>query len=406
VRGRLAPGIGWSQLLRQRPPPGSVLGAPKSSALRAIADLEPVPRGPYCGAFGWVDADARRACLAVGIRTFWQEDDRLHFGTGAGITWGSDPELEWRETELKAERLIGLAGRQTQPDPRPDEREIMTTLWVDGVLGGPEDARVAATDHGLTVGDGVFETCKVVDGRPFALTRHLRRLARSAAVLGLEVPQDAVLRRAVDDVLVAHQEREGDVTLGRLRLTLTGGPGPLGSERAPGTGTLVVAVTATAPWPADIAVATVPWARNERSAIAGAKTTSYAENVVALAEAKRRGAHEALFANTTGRLCEGTGSNVIVLDGDVLATPPLASGCLAGITRELLLEWAAEEGLPVVERDLPVDVLATAPDVLLTSSTRDVQPVAVVDGRAVPGSELGRAAAAMFAARAAKDLDP
>ena len=92
-------------------------GAPKSSALRIISELETVPRGPYCGAVGWVDGDAGRAELAVGIRTFWWErgsdaaGGTLRFGTGAGITWGSDPEAEWRETELKAARLIGLASR-------------------------------------------------------------------------------------------------------------------------------------------------------------------------------------------------------------------------------------------------------------------------------------------------------
>jgi para-aminobenzoate synthetase component 1 len=109
VQGRLAPGAGWTELLSATMPPGSVSGAPKSSALRAIADLEPVARGPYCGAIGWVDADAGRACLAVGIRTFWWDSGRIHFGTGAGITWSSDPAGEWAETELKAARLTRLA---------------------------------------------------------------------------------------------------------------------------------------------------------------------------------------------------------------------------------------------------------------------------------------------------------
>lgn len=111
VRGRLADGAGWPELLAATMPPGSVSGAPKSSALRAIADLEPVPRGPYCGAIGWVDADAGTACLAVGIRTFWWDRGRIWFGTGAGITWGSDPAGEWAETELKAARLVGLASQ-------------------------------------------------------------------------------------------------------------------------------------------------------------------------------------------------------------------------------------------------------------------------------------------------------
>lgn len=103
----------WRRILAATFPPGSVSGAPKSSALRIIDELETARRGPYCGAVGWVDADAGRAELAVGIRTFWWEREPnggvLRFGTGAGITWGSDPSAEWRETELKAERLVGLA---------------------------------------------------------------------------------------------------------------------------------------------------------------------------------------------------------------------------------------------------------------------------------------------------------
>jgi para-aminobenzoate synthetase component I len=114
VRARLRTGAGWADLLAATFPPGSVTGAPKSSALTAIRALEPVPRGPYCGAVGWVDADTRRATLAVGIRTFWAAGDRLHLGTGAGITWGSDAALEWDETELKAHRLLAVAGQESR----------------------------------------------------------------------------------------------------------------------------------------------------------------------------------------------------------------------------------------------------------------------------------------------------
>ncbi len=109
VRGELRPDAGWADLLGATFPPGSVTGAPKLAALDVIADYEPVPRGPYCGALGWVDADAGTGCLAVGIRTFWREGDVLRFGTGAGITWASDPAAEWAETELKADRLLSLA---------------------------------------------------------------------------------------------------------------------------------------------------------------------------------------------------------------------------------------------------------------------------------------------------------
>ncbi|MGW1539687.1 chorismate-binding protein [Streptomyces sp. NPDC002309] len=111
VRGELREGAGWPELLDAAFPPGSVTGAPKSSALRIIDALETAPRGPYCGGIGWVDADRGTGEVAVGIRTFWfdRAEGRLRFGTGAGITWGSDPEDEWRETELKASRLLAIA---------------------------------------------------------------------------------------------------------------------------------------------------------------------------------------------------------------------------------------------------------------------------------------------------------
>ncbi len=110
VTGRLAPGTGWAEILDATSPPGSVSGAPKSSALRIIDELEPTPRGAYCGAIGWVDADTQQGALAVGIRTFEWRDGRLHLGTGAGITWGSDPAREWDETELKVSNLMRVGG--------------------------------------------------------------------------------------------------------------------------------------------------------------------------------------------------------------------------------------------------------------------------------------------------------
>jgi para-aminobenzoate synthetase component 1 len=109
VRGRLRPGVGWAELLDATFPPGSVTGAPKVAALDLIARLEAVPRGVYCGAIGWVDAATGDGDLNVAIRTFWVDGDRLHFGTGGGITWDSTPEGEWQETELKARRLLAIA---------------------------------------------------------------------------------------------------------------------------------------------------------------------------------------------------------------------------------------------------------------------------------------------------------
>jgi para-aminobenzoate synthetase component 1 len=120
VRGELLPDTGWPALLAASFPPGSVTGAPKSSALRIIEALERAPRGPYCGGIGWVDADRGTAELAVGIRTFWidRAEGVLRFGTGAGITWGSTPEGEWRETELKAARLLAIASGTYEHDGR------------------------------------------------------------------------------------------------------------------------------------------------------------------------------------------------------------------------------------------------------------------------------------------------
>ncbi|HMG40624.1 MAG TPA: anthranilate synthase component I family protein [Acidimicrobiales bacterium] len=109
VTGRLRDGVGWPEVIAATFPPGSVTGAPKLAALDVISRLEPVPRGVYCGAVGWVDADRRQGDLNVAIRTFWIDDGLLHLGTGGGITWDSTPEGEWAETELKAHRLLAVA---------------------------------------------------------------------------------------------------------------------------------------------------------------------------------------------------------------------------------------------------------------------------------------------------------
>lgn len=119
VRGTLRAGCTWPELVAATFPPGSVTGAPKLSAVRQIEQLEPMARGPYCGAIGWADADTGEAELAVAIRTFWLVDGEIRFGTGAGITWGSDASAEWAETELKAARLVEVAGGRW---PVPEER--------------------------------------------------------------------------------------------------------------------------------------------------------------------------------------------------------------------------------------------------------------------------------------------
>jgi len=274
-------------------------------------------------------------------------------------------------------------------------------LSVDGNAGliDRDDARISVFDHGLTVGDGVFETLKVIEGAPLALTRHLRRLASSCEVLGLTPPDVDELRGAVAEVIDSELEAS---RLGRLRITCTGGAGPLASDRGDGKATVIVALSAMQPWPATTSAVVVPWVRNERSAVAGAKCTSYAENVTALAWAHERGFSEGLFANTVGQLCEGTGTNVFVVRGESVLTPPAESGCLAGITRELLLEWGLAE-----EATLTMDDLDSADELFVTSSTRDVHPVVALGERT--WSEAGpvsRHVGAQYVRRIAQDIDP
>lgn len=253
-------------------------------------------------------------------------------------------------------------------------------VWVDGAVVDARTPAVSAVDHGVTVGDGAFETAKIDGGRPFALSRHLRRLDTTMAGLGLPPADHDRIRQGVDAVL-----GDGDIDFGRLRWTLTGGSGPLGSDRSDSDLTYIVTAVAHARPEPHGRVVTVPWVRNERSATAGLKTTSYADNVVALAHAKAQGAMEAVFGNTRGDLCEATGSNIFVVVDGVVRTPPLSSGCLAGITRELVIDWCRADGVEVLEQQLGLDVLGSADEVFLTSSIKDVYPVSAVDGRVLGG---------------------
>lgn len=274
-------------------------------------------------------------------------------------------------------------------------------MWLDGELLDPDDAVVRVADHGLTVGDGAFETLKVVHGLPFAVTRHLRRLRHSLEVLGLELDRDDAELSAAARAVCASA---GSSAAGALRITVTSGTGPMGSGRGPAGPTVAVFAGPPPVWEPVTSVITVPWRRNEHSAIAGAKTTSYAENVRALAAARAAGATEAIMANTAGVLCEGTGTNVFVAKQGRLWTPALSTGCLAGITRELLLEL----GHGSESATLTLDDLRAAEEAFLVSLTRDVQPIASVDGKELPVAPgpLTKAAAEAFAALQARDIDP
>jgi branched-chain amino acid aminotransferase len=273
------------------------------------------------------------------------------------------------------------------------------TVWMNGELLPDDEARISIFDHGLVVGDGVFETIKVSGGVPFALTRHLNRLARSATGLGLPEPDLDQIREGAEAVVANSPQ----VPLGRMRITVTGGIAPLGSERGASPVTAIVAMAEQKPPTASVDVVVVPWPRNEHGALAGLKTTSYADNVRALAYAAEHGGQEAIFSNTAGNLCEGTGTNVFLVKGGKLITPPLSAGCLAGVTRALVMEWSGAE-----EEDVPIGALEEAEEAFLTGTTRDVQPIRCVNGSelaAVPGP-VSKKAAEVFAMRSAESPDP
>ncbi len=229
------------------------------------------------------------------------------------------------------------------------------TAWIDGRLVPLAEAKVSVLDHGLVVGDGVFETLRVYRGVPFA-----------------------------------------------------GGLAPPGSGRGEGPPSAFVVVFPIEPAAPSVDVVIAPWTRNERSAVAGLKTISYAANVRALAYARQQGAGEAVFANTRGNLCEATGSNVFVVRDGTLITPPASAGCLLGVTRALLVELARESGISIEERDVPIDALAQSDEAFLSSTTREVQPIACVDGARLRnvGGPVSQRLASALKDLVARDLDP
>ncbi|VTR75539.1 aminotransferase class IV [Cellulomonas hominis] len=278
---------------------------------------------------------------------------------------------------------------------------MASVLWSGGRLRDASEPVLAGADAGFTTGLGVFETCAVVDGHAFALTRHLDRLAASLRALDLPAVDEDEVRGAVGAVLAA-----GGAEVGRLRVTVS--PGAPDAARP----TLVV-TAGPAPVRGPAHVVRSAWVRNERSPLAGHKSTSYAADVLALAAATRAGGNEAVLANTRGDLCEGTGSNVFVdRDGELL-TPPAGSGCLPGVTRALVLEWAADAGLPVREAragELPWtvldDVSAGSAGLALSGSLRGFAGVRVLDGTPVEVGGLTTEVERLFRRRAADDLDP
>lgn len=276
-------------------------------------------------------------------------------------------------------------------------------IWLNGELVDAATAAISPFDHGLLTGDGIFETLKAYGGEPFATSRHFERMVNSATTLGLTPPAQDTVVEAMRTVLKANAMEEA-----RVRVTLTGGVGPLGSDRGDTGQTLMVAASPVPERKPFAKVATVPWPRNERGALAGLKTTSYAENVMALQSAFDRGCSEAIFGNLAGNLCEGTGSNIFIVRGGQLITPPLSSGCLAGVTRSVVIDLCRELGIDLEETDTPFSDLPNAEEAFLTGTLKEVQGIAEVDGVEI-GPAPGPITAKLFAAfheLVARDVDP
>lgn len=260
-------------------------------------------------------------------------------------------------------------------------------VWCNGALLKSDALEISAFDRGLTLGFGLFETILVVNSRPVFLERHLTRHALGCGRLGWQSPTREMLETAIGEVLTANERLSGRV---RLRIHQTGGVGPLNNLEKGERALLVVTSAAPVDPPESISVTFSKWPRNERSALAGLKCASYAENILALAEARRQGFDEAYFLNTRGNVCETATANLFVVKGERVTTPVIADGCLPGVTRQWVLEEGETLGIVVEEGTVSRNDLLEADEVFLTSATRGPVPVSRLDGREYRESAIGR----------------
>jgi branched-subunit amino acid aminotransferase/4-amino-4-deoxychorismate lyase len=260
----------------------------------------------------------------------------------------------------------------------------MNQVWCNGQWIDAFDMEISPTDRGLMHGLGLFETILAVDGWPVFLDRHLARLERSCGRLGwrIEIPAP---RETIARLLARNDFHAGRV---RIRLAVTGGSGPIHDLAAGGDRMIWMIAQPVADSPAAGAVNLSPWARNERSPLVGLKCASYAENILALDHARRLGFEETIGINTAGHLCEAATSNLFLVKNGALLTPSLASGCLPGITRAVVIEQAAMLGIPCRECDLAPAELDTADELFLTSSIRGLMGVSRLIDRSLPPGEI------------------
>ena len=271
---------------------------------------------------------------------------------------------------------------------------------IDGVILPPEEAKVSVYDRGFLYGDSVFETIRTYGGEPFDLDGHLARLERSAerVAMALPIPR-ADLALEVRRAIRAARNPESSI-----RVMLTRGSGPLGLDTELATQPLrVVLVEPLHPYPAvmyrdGVKVITFRTQRASDEVAQGAKVANYLTSMMALREAKAAGAHEALILDGAGNVLEGTTSNVFIVDQGALLTPPEQAGILAGITRAHVLEAAGELGIPARLEVLPIERVAGAEEVFITSTVREIIPVVQVDARIIGSGAPGRVTRTIHAA--------
>ncbi len=253
----------------------------------------------------------------------------------------------------------------------------MSSIWCNGEWLEADRYPGVAQDRGAFLGLGLFETMGSIDGKVIFAERHLERLRRSGVRFGweIDVPEFAEVSREL-------LERESlAVGRARVRLIVTAGSGPINDLTPGGDRQVWLAAFPVGDIPLSLTACLSRWTRNERSGLAGMKTASYAENLVALDDARKRGFDEAIFLNSVGQLCEAATANVFLVKDGVVLTPSLDSGCLPGIGREVLCELATDHGFTLEQRPLVRGDLETADEVFLISSTRGPMPVSRMDGR-------------------------
>ncbi len=265
-------------------------------------------------------------------------------------------------------------------------------VLIDGQVRAAEEARVSVFDRGFLYGDSVFETIRTYDGRPFALDEHLNRLARSAAMVYIPMPCSLEqLQEEVEEAIALAGHPEAYV-----RVMITRGQGELGLDPALAEVPLrVVFAGPLAPPAAELyesgaSAVTFKTLRPSDATVAeGAKIGNYLVAVLAMREAKKHGAHEALIVDAKGRVVEGASSNVFAVRDGMLSTPPEEAGILSGITRKCALEAAREVGVAVRFELLTVDELKSASEVFVSSSIRELLPIVRVDGSDIADAQVG-----------------